>query len=244
MRGLFKTRWRRGLIAVFAFLTTIAALDFLFPPPLEKAKALSPLVVDRNGEWLHAFATPEGRWRFEADFEAIDPTFVARLVTIEDKRFYQHWGVDPLAILRAGASAAKSGRIVSGASTITMQTARLLEPRKRTLGAPVLIESLVLDGHQPCDKGRVNRLEIRFKAPAPFRGRKGVQPFSVAVHHQRRQRFRLFKRRRKQEIKRGNGRQKSEDSNQAPPPARFEQATQRNYSAAAMVTCPTPVRAN
>jgi penicillin-binding protein 1C len=113
----------------------LAALDLLFPPPLERANELSPLVTDRNGEWLHAFATPEGRWRFEADLDQVDPVFVYRLIAVEDKRFYSHWGVDPLAVMRAGVSSAKAGHVVSGASTITMQTARLLEPRERTVGA-------------------------------------------------------------------------------------------------------------
>ena len=127
--------WSKLTVIAAASLLAIAALDLLFPPPLERAKDLSPLVTDRHGEWLHAFATAEGRWRFEADLDAIDPSFVARVVTVEDKRFYSHWGVDPLAVARAGFSALQSGEITSGASTITMQAARLLEPRKRTLGA-------------------------------------------------------------------------------------------------------------
>lgn len=129
---------RRLLISFSTLLLTLAALDLLFPPPLERAQALSPLVVDRNGEWLHAFATPEGRWRFEADLDQIDQSFVEKVIAVEDKRFYSHWGVDPLAVMRAGFSALKSGEITSGASTITMQTARLLEPRDRTLGSKLI----------------------------------------------------------------------------------------------------------
>jgi penicillin-binding protein 1C len=116
----------------------LIALDLLFPPPLKRAQDLSPMVTDRNGEWLHAFATPEGRWRFAADLDAVDPVFVERLIAVEDKRFYAHWGVDPLAVMRAGLASAKAGRVTSGASTITMQTARLLEPRKRTLAAKAI----------------------------------------------------------------------------------------------------------
>ncbi len=132
---MVKSRWRRISFAALAVVMSIAALDLLFPPPLDRATQLSPLVTDRDGEWLHAFATPEGRWRFEADLETIDPVFVERLIAVEDKRFYAHWGVDPFAVLRAGLSSAKAGHVVSGASTITMQTARLLEPRERTFGA-------------------------------------------------------------------------------------------------------------
>ena len=131
-------RFRHPVWVALAVVIAIVALDLLFPPPLERGRALSPLVVDQNGEWLHAFAAPEGRWRFEADLDEIDPVFVERLVLVEDKRFYSHLGVDPLAVMRAGTASAKAGRVVSGASTITMQTARLLEPRPRTLGAKAI----------------------------------------------------------------------------------------------------------
>lgn len=135
--------WGRGayrpvLFSIFTVLIAALALDLLFPPPIEKARDVSPLVADRNGEWLHGFTTQEGRWRFAADLDEIDPVFVERLIAIEDKRFYSHWGVDPLAVMRAGVAAVKSGRIVSGASTITMQTARLLEPRPRTFGSKAI----------------------------------------------------------------------------------------------------------
>jgi len=138
LRPLLTTRLRRTLACATAVLIGLIALDLIFPPPLDRAGAVSPLVVDRNGEWLHAFATKEGRWRFEANLDEIDPVFIERLVSIEDKRFYTHWGVDPLAVMRAGAGAARAGEITSGASTITMQAARLLEPRKRTVGSKLI----------------------------------------------------------------------------------------------------------
>lgn len=116
-----------------AFSVILVAADLLFPPPLAKADTLSTLVLDREDRWVHAFATPAGRWRFGADLDAIDQSFIERLIAIEDKRFLTHGGVDAAAILRAAVSSAKAGRIVSGASTITMQTARLLEPQPRTL---------------------------------------------------------------------------------------------------------------
>ena len=79
----------------------------------------------------------KGRWRIRADLARTDPSFLARLVALEDARFFDHPGVDPLATLRAAAAAAAllHGRITSGASTLTMQTARLLEPRPRNFAA-------------------------------------------------------------------------------------------------------------
>ncbi|MFZ5618846.1 MAG: transglycosylase domain-containing protein, partial [Pseudomonadota bacterium] len=132
---------RTRFVSPAVFLAFFILADILFPPPVSRAGDASVIVTDRKGYWLHAFATKEGRWRFSADLDEIDPAFVRELIAVEDKRFWSHWGVDPFAVLRAGRSALQSGRVVSGASTITMQTARLLEPRERTFGSK-LIEML------------------------------------------------------------------------------------------------------
>ena len=124
---------RRLIICLVGVLTAVAALDLVFAPPLDRAQDLSPEILDRHGAPVHAFTTGEGRWRYETSVEDIDPVFIERLIAIEDKRFRNHWGVDPLAVARASRSALRSGEITSGASTITMQTARLLEPRPRNI---------------------------------------------------------------------------------------------------------------
>ena len=129
---------RKRLWTLVAALALALLADLAMPPPVERAHAVSAIVTDRSGYWLHAFATPEGRWRFSADLDDIDPRFIAELIAIEDKRFWSHWGVDAFAIARAGLSSARSGEITSGASTITMQTARLLEPRPRNVGSKLL----------------------------------------------------------------------------------------------------------
>ncbi|MDI3338473.1 penicillin-binding protein 1C [Defluviimonas aestuarii] len=82
-------------------------------------------VVARDGTLLRAFTVADGRWRLDPG--PVDPGFVAMLIAYEDKRFYDHPGVDPIAMLRAGLQAAWNGRVVSGGSTLTMQVARLLE---------------------------------------------------------------------------------------------------------------------
>ena len=84
-------------------------------------------VVDRNGDLLRAYTMADGRWRLPVSLHAVDPTYLALLIRYEDKRFYDHGGVDPLAMLRAMGQALRSGRVVSGGSTLTMQVARLLE---------------------------------------------------------------------------------------------------------------------
>src|SRR5207247_832685 len=97
--------------------------------PLGRDLTYSALVVDRNGKLLRPFATKDGFWRLPVTSTDADPRYVAMLLAYEDKRFYEHGGVDPRAIARAAFQALWNGRIVSGGSTLTMQVARLLVPR-------------------------------------------------------------------------------------------------------------------
>ena len=82
-------------------------------------------VLDRQGALLRAFTVADGRWRLEPG--PVDPLFTEMLVAYEDKRFYDHAGVDHLALSRAALQALWNGQVVSGGSTLTMQVARLLE---------------------------------------------------------------------------------------------------------------------
>lgn len=140
--GLLRNRRvRLGLMAAGTILVVIAGLvvaDRVFPPPLERGAVVSAVAADRAGRALRVFPVEDGRWRLQADLDRIDPAFIAALIAIEDRRFYDHAGVDPLAVLRAGGDAIGSGRVRSGASTLTMQTARLLEPRPRHLGSKLI----------------------------------------------------------------------------------------------------------
>ena len=127
-----------GLIALLGVEVAAGALDAAFPPDLSRAHSASPVVLDRNGAWLRALPVETGRWRLRADLERTDPSFLKRVVAIEDARFWLHPGIDPAAVARALVGAAARGRAVSGASTLTMQTARLLEPRPRTLPSKLI----------------------------------------------------------------------------------------------------------
>ena len=84
-------------------------------------------VLARGGTLLRAFPVGDGLWRLAPPQEGVDPRFLAMLVGWEDRRFHTHDGVDRRAVLRAAWQALTHGRIVSGASTLSMQTARLLE---------------------------------------------------------------------------------------------------------------------
>ena len=123
-------RVRRLIITALAAaaLVFLAAwsLKVFEPLPLEAAASSSRLVLDRNGHLLRAFTTPEGRWRLDAKPEDVSPTYLSLLFAFEDRRFWRHPGVDPLALARAAAQAIRHGKPISGGSTLTMQAARLL----------------------------------------------------------------------------------------------------------------------
>lgn len=123
----------RALFAL-AFALWLAALgrdafdSWIEATPLPALSvATSTEVLDRHGALLRAYTVADGRWRLATDPEKVDPLFLKMLVSYEDKRFYRHHGVDPQAMARAVAQAIANGHVVSGASTLTMQVARLLE---------------------------------------------------------------------------------------------------------------------
>jgi len=130
---------------VFAFAFWVVAIG---PAPRGEGLVYSTQVLDREGRLLRAYATPQGRWRMQASVEDVDPRFLKMLLAYEDKRFYSHHGIDPLAVVRAGYQFVLHGHIVSGGSTLTMQVARLLEPRReRTLMAKLrqMVRAVELD---------------------------------------------------------------------------------------------------
>jgi penicillin-binding protein 1C len=89
--------------------------------------ATSTEVLARDGQLLRAYQVADGRWRLAVSPDRVDARYIDMLIAFEDRRFRDHAGVDPLAVLRAGWQAVTSRRVVSGGSTLTMQVARLLE---------------------------------------------------------------------------------------------------------------------
>ncbi len=127
-------RLRKSLVGVsaacaIAFAAAITWIVSLGPAPLGEHLTYSTLVLDREGRLLRPYTTIEGRWRLPATRADVDPRMLAMLFAYEDKRFATHHGIDMVALGRAVSQLAVNGRIVSGASTLTMQVARLLEPR-------------------------------------------------------------------------------------------------------------------
>jgi penicillin-binding protein 1C len=105
-------------------------LSILFPLP--SLKPYSLVVEDRNGRFLQAFLAADGVWRLRTSPDEIPARVKDILIRREDRWFYYHPGVNPVAILRALIQNIRAGHRVSGASTITMQIARMLRPRERT----------------------------------------------------------------------------------------------------------------
>ncbi len=116
-------------------LANLISLNGVFPPDLSRIHGHSSLVLDRQNQLLRAFPTTNDTWRLPTAARDVDPLYLAMLKASEDQRFDQHLGLDPLAVLRAIGQALRHGEIISGASTLSMQAARLLEPKPRTLSA-------------------------------------------------------------------------------------------------------------
>ncbi|MCW8058885.1 penicillin-binding protein 1C [Agrobacterium tumefaciens] len=154
-------------------------LDKAYPPPLEAARQRSFEVLDRDGKLLRAFATADGRWRLKTTAAEVDPQFMRMLVAYEDQRFYDHHGVDPLALLRSAWQLASNGRIVSGASTLSMQVARLIEPRAdRSFSAKLLQAVRALQIERRLSKADILDLYLNI---APYGGNlEGVRAASLA----------------------------------------------------------------
>lgn len=118
------------ILILLTFLVT--AYIFCLPKQLFHV-SYSTVVADRNGELLGARIASDGQWRFPP--RTTTPEKIRQcLVTFEDKHFYHHWGVNPLSIGRAIYQNLKNKRIISGGSTLTMQTIRLARNESRTFG--------------------------------------------------------------------------------------------------------------
>jgi penicillin-binding protein 1C len=148
--------------------------------PLEPSRQVSTTVVDRNGKLLRAFAMADGRWRLPVDAKRdVDPGYLKLLLAYEDKRFHSHAGVDPLALGRAALQLATRGRIVSGGSTISMQLARLMEPREKRSGYAKVRQMVRAIGlERQLSKDEILDLYL---ALAPFGGNlEGIRAASIA----------------------------------------------------------------
>jgi penicillin-binding protein 1C len=151
----------------------------LGPLPAAADAGVSTQVVDREPRLLRAYATAEGRWRLPATVHDVDSRFLVMLQAYEDRRFREHPGVDPLAIARAAWQWLGNGRVISGGSTLTMQVARLLEPRpERSLVAKLRQMVRAIELERSLSKDDILGLYLTL---APYGGNlEGIRAASLA----------------------------------------------------------------
>ncbi|KQY52854.1 penicillin-binding protein 1C [Lysobacter sp. Root494] len=117
----------QALLATLLLLIAAMLLDLAFPLPLPRARDAGAVVLSREGTPLRAFADRGGIWRYPIDEKQVSPLYLHALLNYEDRWFWRHGGVNPVALLRAGGQWLRNGQVVSGGSTLTMQVARILD---------------------------------------------------------------------------------------------------------------------
>jgi len=122
-------RWTLATLLLVIALLWLA--DRIWPLPLPKDD-LARVVLAEDGTPLWRFADANGVWRYPVQTGEVSPYYLDALLTYEDRWFYQHPGVNPLALVRATWQNLTGARVVSGGSTLSMQVARLLDPHSRT----------------------------------------------------------------------------------------------------------------
>ncbi len=161
---------KAALVAAVVGISAAAGLwaaDRLLPPPLDRLADVSTVVLDRDGRPLRIFLNRAGAFRLPAAVSDVEPLYLRLLLEREDRRFYRHGGVDPLAVARAAWQNLTAGRVVSGASTLTMQVARLLDPQPRTLSAKLVEAFRALQLERRYDKDAILGMYLTL---APFGG--------------------------------------------------------------------------
>ncbi|NVH62669.1 peptidoglycan glycosyltransferase PbpC [Pseudomonas simiae] len=122
-------RWALGAVVLVVVL--LWGADRVWPLPLPQDD-LARVVLAEDGTPLWRFADANGVWRYPVQTHEVSPYYLDALLTYEDRWFYQHPGVNPLALARATWQNLTGARVVSGGSTLSMQVARLLDPHSRT----------------------------------------------------------------------------------------------------------------
>ncbi|MBX9755445.1 MAG: peptidoglycan glycosyltransferase PbpC [Pseudomonadaceae bacterium] len=126
----------------------LCVADWLWPLPLPQDDQ-ARVVLAEDGTPLWRFADANGVWRYPITPDEVAPEYLEALLTYEDRWFYQHPGINPLALGRAAWQNLVGGRVLSGGSTLSMQVARLLDPHSRTFGGKLrqLWRTLQLEWH-------------------------------------------------------------------------------------------------
>lgn len=136
---MHKKRNKRILILSFIFLLPLllfVVLDKIFPLP-PYTNGYSTVVYSNDNEIIHGYLSSDDKWRIRADYNEISGDLSEAIIFKEDKYFWYHPGINLFSVARALWNNTISGRRTSGASTITMQVARMLNPDNRTLKSKI-----------------------------------------------------------------------------------------------------------
>ena len=137
-RRELQKRYRKAIIWGNVALVALVLVGMVigmhvFAPDTSKYETRSPVLFDTQGNVLYSAMTEGDYHRIHTTVHDVDPLYLKMLIAAEDERFYHHIGVDSFAIVRAMLSNVEAGTVVSGASTLTMQVCRLLEPKERSI---------------------------------------------------------------------------------------------------------------
>ena len=145
-------RVRRGVIAA-AFAMVLGWILIPLPDP-PFPEDYGSVVLDTNGEVLHTYLSEDQQWRFRLEADGYSEKLAIAALTAEDRRFWSHPGVDVLSLARAMIQNARAGEVRSGASTLTMQVARLMRPKPRTVPNKILemLQALKLETRHSKDE--------------------------------------------------------------------------------------------
>lgn len=120
-------------LIIMGLIATFTLLSYRHPLPEPFPNGVSPRVVSSQNTVLRSFPDAMGVYRYHIDLEDVTDFYLKSLLNYEDRWFYYHYGVNPFSLIRAAFQWAKSGRVISGGSTITMQVARLIVPHPRSI---------------------------------------------------------------------------------------------------------------
>ena len=166
---------KRACLVVAAMVCAFLVAWWTSPFPMARLKRwpASPIVTDRTGAHLLSLVGADDQWRIPVALADVSPHVLNAIVAIEDERFYGHVGVDPIAVARATVQNVAALRVVSGASTITMQVCRMLDDRPRTVGAKAVESFRALQLERLMSKDEILETYLNI---APFGGNvRGVQ---------------------------------------------------------------------
>ncbi len=157
VRSYVRLQWqvqsfRRTAVTFVCVLAALLVVDRALP--FKPFIPYAQIVTAADGTVVQAFLSADQKWRMKTELAEISPLLRQAIVYKEDRWFYWHPGVNPIAIVRAAVMNLSHLRVQSGASTITMQVARLLQPRPRTLVSKLIecVHALQLELHYSKDE--------------------------------------------------------------------------------------------